>query len=171
MIELSADKVALEVLKSEVITSGSAGVYTCKFTFGADWNGFLRTAVFRAAGERWETQLDDKDECDIPWEAMQLPNCNLSVGVYGTTDSGKVLPTIWASLGTIQPGVRRGCTATPPRPVATTVGAHNVLATTHRNMMVDGNNTEVEDSSQTLAEHIVNENAHQNLIIDGNVED
>lgn len=171
MIELSADKVALEVLKSEVITSGSAGVYTCKFTFGADWNGFLRTAVFRAAGERWETQLDDKDECDIPWEAMQLPNCNLSVGVYGTTDSGKVLPTIWASLGTIQPGVRRGCTATPPRPVATTVGAHNTLATTHRNMLVDGNNVEAADSSQTLADHIVNPDAHQNLIIDGNIED
>ena len=48
------------------------------------------------------------------------------------------------------------------------VASHNATADTHRAMLVDGNNFEPADSSQTLEEHIANPQAHQNLKIDGN---
>ena len=114
MIEFSADKVNLTVVASEVITSGSVGVYVCKFTFNKDWNDFIRTAVFRSNGKRWEAPLNESNMCVIPWEATQTPYCELTVGVYGITDSGKVLPTVWASLGTIQSSPRKFESACPP---------------------------------------------------------
>lgn len=48
------------------------------------------------------------------------------------------------------------------------VASHNATADTHRAMLVDGNNVEPVDSSQSLEEHIANPQAHQNLKIDGN---
>lgn len=114
MIEFSADKVNLTVVSSETITSGSVGVYICKFSFSDDWAGFLRIAVFRSAGQRWEAALNESDMCVIPWEATQTPYSELTVGVYGITNSGKVLPTVWASLGTVQSSPRKCKNPCPP---------------------------------------------------------
>ena len=116
MIEFRADKVQLQVLTGETITGGSVGVYVCKFSFNADWNGYLRIAVFRSNGKRWEVALNESDMCVIPWEATEYPYCELTVGVYGLTNNGKVLPTVWASLGTVQPSPRRGKVVCPPSP-------------------------------------------------------
>ena len=52
--------------------------------------------------------------------------------------------------------------------IVNTVAAHNVDPLAHTNLLVDGNNFEPADSSQTLEEHIANPQAHQNLKIDGN---
>lgn len=48
------------------------------------------------------------------------------------------------------------------------VDEHNATPLTHANLLVDGNNLEVVDTSTTLEEHIANPQAHQNLVIDGN---
>lgn len=48
------------------------------------------------------------------------------------------------------------------------VAIHNATPTTHANLLVDGNNYEPVDTSQTLEEHMQNPNAHQNLVVDGN---
>ncbi len=48
------------------------------------------------------------------------------------------------------------------------VSAHDYTTTAHTMLLVDGNNTEAVDSSETLEEHMANPSAHQNLIIDGN---
>lgn len=45
---------------------------------------------------------------------------------------------------------------------------HNSSPITHTNMVVDGNNSAVADTSSSLQEHIASPQAHQNLIIDGN---
>ena len=52
--------------------------------------------------------------------------------------------------------------------IVNTVAAHNADPLTHTNLLVDGNNVEPVDSSQSLEEHIANPQAHQNLKIDGN---
>ena len=48
------------------------------------------------------------------------------------------------------------------------VEAHNATATAHANLLVDGNNVEAVDISESLEEHMANPLAHQNLVIDGN---
>lgn len=50
------------------------------------------------------------------------------------------------------------------------VQIHDQTSTAHPALVVDGNNTEVVDTSKTLEEHIASPNAHQNLVIDGNNE-
>ncbi len=48
------------------------------------------------------------------------------------------------------------------------VAEHNATATAHANLLVDGNNVEAVDTSESLEEHMANPLAHQNLVIDGN---
>ena len=48
------------------------------------------------------------------------------------------------------------------------VVANNASKVAHRNIIIDGNQTEVHEEQDTLAEHEVNPNAHQNMTIDGN---
>ena len=48
------------------------------------------------------------------------------------------------------------------------VEEHNATATAHANLLVDGNNVEAVDTSESLEEHMANPLAHQNLVIDGN---
>lgn len=45
------------------------------------------------------------------------------------------------------------------------VEAHNATATAHANLLVDGNNVEAVDTSESLEEHMANPLAHQNLVI------
>lgn len=116
MFILSANKVCLNVEARETVTSGSVNVYEVQFKFSADWDGLDRTAVFAAGEEQVSVVLDSSNTCVIPWEALQSPRRELRAGVYGTKGGEVVLPTVWASLGTIREGVRTGQPAQPPTP-------------------------------------------------------
>lgn len=48
------------------------------------------------------------------------------------------------------------------------IAAHNAAPLAHQALIVDGNNVNGIDVSQTLEEHMTNPYAHQNLIVDGN---
>ena len=48
------------------------------------------------------------------------------------------------------------------------VSEHDSTPTAHANLLVDGNNVESVDTSESLEEHMENPTAHQNLMIDGN---
>ena len=123
MILLDADKVCLKVRTAELITSGSVQAYTVKFKFSSDWDGLIKTAVFRTAATSVSMMLDETNECTIPWEVLATPSeiwnrakMRLEVGVYGTKDEVVVLPTTWATLGTIQEGAEPGENAREPTP-------------------------------------------------------
>ena len=116
MFHLQANKIYLEVCAKEGVTSGSVNVYTVRFSFNSDWDGLDRTAVFHAGDDQISVVLDDSNECQIPWEVLENPGRNLSVGVYGTKGGTVVLPTIWAQLGEIREGVSLGSNAQPPTP-------------------------------------------------------
>lgn len=47
---------------------------------------------------------------------------------------------------------------------------HDASPRTHRLMEVDGNETEVTSTAETLEEHMADPLAHQNIIIDGNMD-
>ena len=116
MFIFTANKVCLNVEAREPVTSGSVNVYEAEFRFSADWDGLDRTAVFAAGDEQISVVLDSDNTCRIPWEVLQSPQRALMAGVYGTSGGEVVLPTVWASLGTIREGVRTGQPAQPPTP-------------------------------------------------------
>lgn len=115
MFILQADKNNLKIQEKEMVTSGSVSVYTCRFFFNEDWDNLDKTVVFKAANTTIavEPELtmnpDNMDEvyyqCQIPWEVMQEHSRTLYIGVRGTQGEEIVLPTIWASAGTIKEGV------------------------------------------------------------------
>ena len=118
MIQLHAEKNCLTVVAAELLTSGSVNVNTVSIEFSADWEGLSRVAVFASSTTQISIALDSTNQCFIPWECLVAPNLNLRVGVYGMQDTTIVLPTIWASLGVIRPGVTTGAEPSPPTPDA-----------------------------------------------------
>lgn len=84
-----------------------ANAETIKFNFSADWDTLTKTAVFTdgkvtvdVLQSRWLTG----NTVNIPAEVLATAGRSVRVGVYGTNASGVVLPTVWATLGKVQPG-------------------------------------------------------------------
>lgn len=116
MFELYAHKSLLALREREPLVSGAVDTVQVRFGFSEEWEGFSRTVVFQAEGRSWELCLGDDCTCHIPWEALSEHDRELSVGVYGTLDGRRVLPTVWAKLGTIREGASPGEAARPPTP-------------------------------------------------------
>ncbi len=116
MILLYALKTALKVKRGEPLTSGSVNVNVARFEFSPDWEGLERIAVFRAGGESRSVVLGADGQCVIPWETLASHGRQLTAGVYGTRGGEVVLPTVWASLGTVLEGAAPGKEAQPPTP-------------------------------------------------------
>lgn len=116
MFFLQANKNTLFLRKREPITSGSVHANRVRFEFSDEWDGLIKTAVFRAEEQSYEVILPHENECFIPWEALEKPSKELYVGVYGVNGEELILPTIWASLGEILEGASPGETAQKPTP-------------------------------------------------------
>lgn len=90
----------------ELLTAGMAKAVTVEFVFSDDWDGLTKTAVFTNG----KTTVDvlaaswDGDTVPVPHEVLAVPGRHARVGVYGADESGVVLPTVWVSLGKVQPG-------------------------------------------------------------------
>lgn len=89
----------------ELLTAGMAKAVTVEFVFSPEWDGLTKTAVF----SNGKTTVDvlaanwDGDTVPVPHEVLAVPGRHARVGVYGTNASGVVLPTVWVSLGKVQP--------------------------------------------------------------------
>lgn len=116
MFEFYADKNRLILRAKEPVTSGSVNVYMARFTFSADWDGLVKTAVFRAGGSAVSIPLSESGECSIPWEVLGEPRTQLYAEVRGCYGNKVILPTQWVYLGTILDGVAPGDEAPPPLP-------------------------------------------------------
>lgn len=112
MFELVVSKNQIRVSATEPITSGSVAVYEVHFQFSTDWDGFNRFAVFDDGDARIEIPIDSSNTVNIPWEVMTDPGDIVEAGVYGIRGH-QVLPTIWASLGTVEEGVLEGDLPSP----------------------------------------------------------
>lgn len=102
---LSADKSKLTPRQREPVASGSVNVHQVQFEFSPDWDGLTRTAVFKAGACTRYVQLNESGRCFLPWEVLETPDLPLMAGVYGARGASVALPTVWASLGMILPGV------------------------------------------------------------------
>ena len=88
-----------------LLTAGMAKAETVKFQFSADWDGISKTAVFTDGVKTVDVlpPVWDGDTVLIPPEILAVAGRYARVGVYGTNASGVVLPTVWVSLGKVQP--------------------------------------------------------------------
>lgn len=141
MIILTASKSCLTASRRELLVEGAVNVNIVQFVFSSDWDGLTKTAVFQAGSDKYSVLLDESNEAPIPWEVLQNPRRTLYAGVYGTNGESLVLPTIWASLGTIKEGVSLGDTAQPPSPslyeqLLADIGNLDDLATTAKDSLV-----------------------------------
>lgn len=90
----------------ELLTAGMRKAVTVQFVFSPEWSGLTKTAVF-SNGKTTVDVLEanwDGDTVPVPHEVLAVPGRHARVGVYGADESGVVLPTVWVSLGKVQPG-------------------------------------------------------------------
>lgn len=132
----------------ELLTAGMAKAVTVEFVFSDDWDGLTKTAVFTNG----KTTVDvlaanwDGDTVPVPHEVLAVPGRHARVGVYGADESGVVLPTVWVSLGKVQPGADPSgdASADPSLPVwaqlQKQIGDLDDLQTYNRGNLVDAIN-------------------------------
>ena len=118
MMELYARKARL-LLKGErePLSSGMTGVIRVAFTFSEDWAGLKKTAVFSngtisidVPEENWEENV-----CTVPQQVLAAAGKTLMAGLYGTDEEERMLPTVWCTLGRVEPGAApSGTDAMPP---------------------------------------------------------
>jgi hypothetical protein len=108
MIQIHITKASAHLCSPpELLTAGMAKAVTVEFVFSDDWDGLTKTAVFtngRATIDVLPAKWDG-DTVTVPAEILAVAGRYARVGVYGTNASGVVLPTVWATLGKVQPAV------------------------------------------------------------------
>lgn len=106
MIQIHITKASAHLCSPpEVLTAGMAKAVSVEFAFSSDWDGLTKTAVFtngRATIDVLPAKWDG-DTVTVPPEILAVAGRYARVGVYGTNASGVVLPTVWVSLGKVQP--------------------------------------------------------------------
>lgn len=107
MFVFYAEKNRLYVMEKELITSGSANIYSVRFEFSPDWDGLERTAIFQAGCRKKAVPIVD-GMCSVPAEVLSEPGRYLMMGVCGKQGESVVLPTVWANLGWIVEGAMPG---------------------------------------------------------------
>lgn len=152
--------------QQETITSGSQRVFSVFFNFECEtWSGLTKRAVFKAGGVTREVLLDVTHICEIPWEVLRKPNVKLEIGVYGTDETGVVLPTVWVSAGNIKQGTEQSEEAQNPTPdiweqVTNTIGNPENLKTNAKDNLVNAVN-EVKDSADAAMQEAKKPVAHK----------
>ena len=106
MIQIHITKASAHLCSPpEVLTAGMAKAVSVRFAFSEDWDGLTKTAVFTNG----RTTVDvlaanwDGDTVTVAPEVLAVAGRYARVGVYGTNASGVVPPTVWVSLGKVQP--------------------------------------------------------------------
>ena len=106
MIQIHINKACAHLCSPpELLTAGMAKAVGVRFAFSEDWDGLTKTAVFsngRAAVDILAANWDG-DTVTVAPEVLAVPGRYVRVGVYGTNASGVVLPTVWVTLGKVQP--------------------------------------------------------------------
>ena len=89
----------------ELLTAGMAKAVSVEFAFSKEWDGLTKTAVFtnrKKTVDVLESEWDG-NRLIVPYEILADAGLIARVGVYGSNASGVVLPTVWVTLGKVQP--------------------------------------------------------------------
>ena len=152
--------------QQETITSGSQKAFKTYFNFKCEeWSGLTKRAVFKSGSVTKEVLLETTHICEIPWEVLKEPNVRLEIGVYGTDETGVVLPTVWVSAGDIKQGTEQSEESQSPTPdiweqVTSTIGNPENLKTSAKDNIVNAVN-EVKDSADAAMKEAKKPIAHK----------
>ena len=152
--------------QQETITSGSQKAFKAYFNFKCEeWSGLTKRAVFKSGSVTKEVLLETTHICEIPWEVLKKPNVRLEIGVYGTDETGVVLPTVWVSAGDIKQGTEQSEESQSPTPdiweqVTSTIGNPENLKTSAKDNIVNAVN-EVKDSADAAMKEAKKPIAHK----------
>lgn len=132
----------------ELLTAGMSKAVTVQFVFSPEWSGLTKTAVFSNGKDTVDVLAAnwDGDTVPVPHEVLAVPGRHARVGVYGADESGVVLPTVWVSLGKVQPGADPSgdASADPSMPVwaqlQNQIGDLDDLQTYNKGNLVDAIN-------------------------------
>nr|DAJ54054.1 MAG TPA: BNR/Asp-box repeat protein [Bacteriophage sp.] len=101
----------------ELLTAGMSKIVELEIAFTDGWSGLQKTAVFtngRTTVDVLETQWDGS-RVKVAQEVLAVAGRYARVGIYGSNADGVVLPTVWVTLGKVQPAADpTGDTSTDP---------------------------------------------------------
>lgn len=111
-ILLKANGSSVSAVVDGKITSGMVGV-PVSIEYDNQWDGLYKTAVFRV-GDFSRDRKNIGTSTTVPWEVLRNSGKVLQIGIEGKDSDGKiVMPTIWASCGTILPGANSSIPGAP----------------------------------------------------------
>ena len=140
MIKVRYSKVCGRCMLREPLTSGMVG-QTIHFEYSHDFDGLMTTAVF-TDGKNTINVVNPGRECVIPHEVLTTVGATVKVGIYAVKDDELVIPTIYATIGTVLKGADPSgdISAEPTLPVwaqvQSDVGNLNDLTTEAKNNLV-----------------------------------
>lgn len=95
-IEATISNRSISVQINTALTIGSIGSVRCSFTFDAEWNGLIKTAIFKGVdGKSFPVLLTDT-VCNVPNEVLTA-GAFFNLGVMGAQDATLVIVTGWAA--------------------------------------------------------------------------
>ncbi len=112
-IDLRIEKQTIKNLGTSVV-SDSVDYVTAAFSFSADWNGTVKTAVFRGPDEiPYSVIIPDTGKVLVPFEVIKAPS--FTVSVFGNKDTMRITTGI-ASVTVTPSGYEKGETPSDPTP-------------------------------------------------------
>ena len=102
MIKIEVQSTQAVIRSQQTLTAGLRGAKV-HFIFGQDWDGLIKTAVFRQ-GDKTVAVADIGTEVTVPWEVLTQPGLPVQIGVYGTNVNQVAIPTLWAVTQPVRPG-------------------------------------------------------------------
>ena len=102
MIKVRYSKVCGRCMLREPLTSGMVG-QTIHFEYSHDFDGLMITAVF-TDGKNTINVVNPGNECVIPHEVLTTVGATVKVGIYAVKGNELIIPTIYATIGTILKG-------------------------------------------------------------------
>lgn len=99
--KLYVDGVSISAQNVKRIPSGISGA-TIEVTYSKEWERLEKTAVL--SGTTTKDVLNVGNTIAVPAEVVAKSGSRFRVGFYGVAENQLAIPTLWADLGTIQPG-------------------------------------------------------------------
>lgn len=107
MITLVASTRRATAVSDDAITTRSVGI-PVTLDLSEQFDGLSVTLVCKAGEVKRDVAVLDPDALQVPVECLQVAGVPLLLGLYASNAAGtKVIPTIWASAGTIRVGTEQ----------------------------------------------------------------
>ena len=92
-MEIAVKETYAHMLKDESLVQNAETLYIVEFLFDKSWDGYTKTAIFKAGSVELSVKLTD-DRCIIPAECLKQAGVSLHIGVSGVKGAEQKA-TVW----------------------------------------------------------------------------